>query len=340
MPPSRLSEAEPGWVGPEQIAAFAASGTTMYRLFSGPGGWIEQLGRDLLISWSSHKTLPSLLAELEGRRSRLALPIDRIFLRKRWERQGSPKLTLLSGDPALPMTTTAKESGLTYRLRFDAGDSVGFFLDQRENRAFLRISKPARLLNLFAYTCSFGVAAASAGAQTWNVDLSPRVLEWGKENYRLNGLDPNAHWFLARDAREIVPYLFRRRLRFDALVIDPPTYAHGRKGGDFSLPRDLGGLLSGLFPLCEPGALLLLSTNYQPWQPDDLFREVSRDCHQAGARIGRLPALARPVDLPEGTGPATLWLRIDPSRHFSRRPTKTGSKKPAKEHRKGRLSLV
>ncbi|QSR84189.1 class I SAM-dependent methyltransferase [Methylacidimicrobium sp. B4] len=312
MPPSRPSAAEPGWVGPEQIAAFTAAGTTMHRLFSGPGGWIERLGRDLLISCSSPETLASLLVELEGRKSRLALPIDRIFLRKRWERQGSPKLTLLSGDPSLPMETAAQESGLAYRLRFDAGESTGFFLDQRENRSFLRKKKPLRLLNLFAYTCSFGVAAASAGAQTWNVDLSPRVLEWGKENYRLNGLDPNAHWFLARDARAIVPYLLRRKVRFDACVIDPPTYAHGRKGGDFSLPRDLAGLLSGLFPLCEPGALLLLSTNFGPWHPDDLFREGSRAGERAGAKVEPLPPLPHPADLPEGTGPATLWLRISP----------------------------
>ncbi|WP_196799527.1 class I SAM-dependent methyltransferase [Verrucomicrobium sp. 3C] len=316
-PLSRPSEAEPGWVGPEQIAALVATGTTMHRLFSGRDGWIERLGRDLLISWNSPETLRSLLSELEGRRSQLALSIDRIFLRKRWERRESSELALVSGSPVLPMATTAKENGLSFRLRFDAGESIGFFLDQRENRAFLRKSKPTRLLNLFAYTCSFGVAAAAAGARTWNVDLSPRILEWGKENYRLNSIDPAGHWFLARDARAVFLYLSRRKARFDACVIDPPTYAHGRRGLDFSLPRDLGSLMEGLLPLCEPDALLLLSTNYQPWRPADLFREATRACHRAGVKVEPLAPLPCPKDLPEGTGPATRWLRIDPSLHIS-----------------------
>jgi 23S rRNA (cytosine1962-C5)-methyltransferase len=309
---SRSSESERGWVTPEQIADFAATGTTLHRLFSGPGGWIERLGRDVLISWNSPETLRSLLAELEIRRRELPLPIDRVFLRKRWERETSPKLLLLSGSPSLPMAATAKENGLSFRVRFDAGESTGFFLDQRANRSFLRASRPTRVLNLFAYTCSFGVAAASAAAQTWNVDLSPRVLEWGKENYRFNSLDPGNHWFLARDARDLLPYLLRRKARFDAFVIDPPTFAHGRGGKDFSLPRDLGSLIEGLLPLCEPNALLLLSTNYQPWRPADLFREAARACSRAGVNVEPLPPLPRPVDLPEGTGPATLWLRINP----------------------------
>ncbi|CAB4242616.1 SAM-dependent methyltransferase [Methylacidimicrobium sp. AP8] len=310
--PHPSSEAEPGWIGPAQIAAFAASGTTIHRLFSGPDGWIERLGRDLLVSWNSPGTLPSLLSELEGWRSRLGLAVDRIFLRKRWERGRTSRLTLVSGSRGLPPTATAQENGLSFLLRFDAGESTGFFLDQRENRAFLRKIKPRRLLNLFAYTCSFGVAAASAGACTWNVDLSPRILEWGKENYRLNSLDPSSHWFLARDARAVFPYLSRRRARFDACVIDPPTYAHGRRGADFSLPRDLGELLLGVLPLCEPGAHLLLSTNYRPWRPADLLREAARACHRAGAKLEPLPSPPHPADLPEGSGPATLWLRIFP----------------------------
>ncbi|MGD9895839.1 MAG: class I SAM-dependent methyltransferase [Candidatus Methylacidiphilaceae bacterium] len=312
MPPKPSSERSPGWIGPAELRALAASGTTIHRIFSGPDGWIERLGRELLICWHVPETIPSLSAELDRWLREVSLPIDRIFLRKRWSQGQASKLTLLSGDPTLPMATTAKENGLSFRLRFDGGESTGFFLDQRENRAFLHKVKPTRLLNLFAYTCSFGVAAASAGAQTWNVDLSPRALEWGKENYRLNSLDPEGHWFLARDARDVFPYLLRHGTRFDAFVIDPPTYAHGRKGVAFSLPRDLGSLVQGLLPLSEPGALLLLSTNYRPWRPADLLREASHACSTAGARIERLPTLPHPIDLPNGVGPAALWFRLHP----------------------------
>ncbi|WP_178087758.1 class I SAM-dependent methyltransferase, partial [Methylacidimicrobium cyclopophantes] len=161
-PFSPASDMESGWIGPAELAAFAANQTTIHRIYSCAEGWIERLGRDLLICWESPKTLPPFLEALGDRLRRISLPIDRLFLRKRWERRKSSKLALLSGSPALPMATTGMENGLSFRLRFDVGESIGFFLDQRENRAFLRAAKPTRLLNLFAYTCSFGVAAASA----------------------------------------------------------------------------------------------------------------------------------------------------------------------------------
>src|SRR5260370_24730266 len=94
-----------------------------------------------------------------------------------------------------PYTTLFRstEHHLKFGIDFGTGYSVGLFVDQRENRRFVRQTKPKRLLNCFAYTCSFSVAAASVGPQTMNVDLSKRSLELGQRNFRLNSLSTERH---------------------------------------------------------------------------------------------------------------------------------------------------
>src|SRR5258708_17974632 len=85
---------------------------------------------------------------------------------------------------------SVREHGLSYWVDFQSGYSQGLFLDQRLNRQRLRELCPGKtVLNTFAYTCSFGGAALAAGAQAVTFDLSRNYLEWGQENYRLNGLE-------------------------------------------------------------------------------------------------------------------------------------------------------
>jgi len=73
----------------------------------------------------------------------------------------------------------AMENGMRFLIDFRAGYSQGIFLDQRENRMETRWrARGLRVLNCFAYTCAFGVAAALGGAETVNIDLSKRYLEW------------------------------------------------------------------------------------------------------------------------------------------------------------------
>src|SRR6202022_4983741 len=96
---------------------------------------------------------------------------------------------------------------LRYSIDFGAGYSVGLFVDQRENRRYLRQVAPKKLLNCFAYTCSFSVAAASVGANTANVDLSKKSLGRGKENFALNSLPTGNHRFIADDVMSVLPPL-------------------------------------------------------------------------------------------------------------------------------------
>ena len=158
-----------------------------------------------------------------------------------------------------------RENGLAYCIDFGGGYSQGIFLDQRENRLALRrrLRAGQSVLNCFAYTCAFSVAAAAAGAETVSVDLSRRSLDWGKENFALNGLptEDNGHQFLAGDVFEWLRRLARQGRRFDAVVLDPPTFSRDRKGRVFRVSEDFGTLAALAAPLLAPDGALLCSTN-------------------------------------------------------------------------------
>src|SRR4051812_10086670 len=250
------------WLPPKEIAGFAHSGTTAYRLCSRGGGWVERLGADLLISYKDDATRDALLAAALAWPAWSGVAIDRIF-GKFLPRQNAERVTpvLLWGDAALPLTTTVHEQGVAYGLDFGAGYSAGLFLDQRANRAFLRRIRPQRVLNTFAYTCSFSVVAALAGATTVSVDLSKKSLDRGRANFALNQLDLAGHKFIADSVLDVLPRLARRGERFDAITLAPPTFSRAHDGTPFQVERDFEPLLLAAMEVAAPAAHVLLSTN-------------------------------------------------------------------------------
>ena len=114
------------------------------------------------------------------------------------------------------------ENGMAAEISFQSGYSQGIFLDQRDNRAEVRrlMAPGLRLLNTFAYTGAFSVAAALAGAETTTLDRAQPYLDWAKRNFTHNSLDPAAHHFckgrhlpLAAPLRQTRPQLRRHRAR-------------------------------------------------------------------------------------------------------------------------------
>lgn len=187
----------------------------------------------------------------------------------------------LIGAPA-PAHFAIREKALRFMIRPYDGNSVGLFLDQRENRARIKSRAAGKtVLNLFAYTCGFSVAAAAGGAaKVTSVDLSPRSLEWGKQNFSLNGLDPSLHEFVAADAMDYLGRAASHERQFDVVIADAPTFAHGRKSGrHFSIASHLTDLVAAAAAVTKPGGTLLLSTNNRrlTWRA---FRERA----QAGLR--------------------------------------------------------
>ena len=167
----------------------------------------------------------------------------------------------------------AREEGLAYVIRPGDGLSTGLFPDMREGRARVRAwAAGRRVLNTFAYTCGFGVAAAAGGAtRVLNLDLSKSVLEWGQANYRANGFEPDPHDFVFGDVFDWLVRLAKRGDRFDLVILDPPGFSR-TKSRAFSAARDYGALAGLAARVTASDGLLLACCNVAelPWKS---FRE-------------------------------------------------------------------
>lgn len=173
-----------------------------------------------------------------------------ILLQERF-RSGAPSRLLMG---ALPAEVEAREDGLYYRLRLGDAQNVGFFPDMAVGRRLLRdMAKDQRVLNLFAYSCSFSVAALAGGAeQVVNLDMNRGALDLGKFNHVRNGIDLRRASFLPME-------LFRSfgRLRrcgpFELVVCDPPA----NQGKSFTAERHWPKLIRRLPELLTPQGQIL-----------------------------------------------------------------------------------
>jgi 23S rRNA (cytosine1962-C5)-methyltransferase len=177
------------------------------------------------------------------------------------------------------------ENGVRYAVRPLAGLSVGLFLDMREVRAWLReVAAGRRVLNLFAYTCAFGVCAMLGGAtRVLNLDLSKTYLDWGKLNYQLNSLAVDDHDFVFGDAVDWLARFARRDTRFDVVIVDPPSFSTGPSGA-FSVERDYARLAEAAARVVAPGGMLLSATNHAGLSDQQFERRLGAGLAAAGRR--------------------------------------------------------
>jgi 23S rRNA (cytosine1962-C5)-methyltransferase len=218
-----------------------------------------------------------------------------------------PRLMFGSADENLQ--TIAQEHFLQYKIDFAAGYSVGLFIDQRENRRYVRQIAPKRLLNCFAYTCSFSVAAASVGAETVNIDLSKKSLERGRENFALNSLPTINHRFISDDVLSVLPRLARKGEKFDVIILDPPTFSRSHRGKTFHVERDFEELLLLALEVVARDGRILLSTNCSSLREKGL-EVLARYCLKLTRRAGGYHREARPSEFPSDTGASTIWLAL------------------------------
>ena len=171
--------------------------------------------------------------------------------------------------------TVVRENGLSFGVDLNDGLNSGLFLDMRRNRKFVAgFTKGTRVLNCFAYTCSFGVYARDCGArEVVNVDISRKSLERGRANYGLNQLVYGKNEFVRADAQEFMGRAIRKGDRFGCVVLDPPSFAR-HAGKVFSIKKDLAILVRSALDVLEPGGILFVSTNFSGITRGELKRLV------------------------------------------------------------------
>ena len=173
------------------------------------------------------------------------------------------------------------------KFHVDLLDTVnpGLFLDMRDVRLeveerFAQMSQKGtaqdglRFLNLFSYTCSFSVHARLGGAAiATNADISGKILDKGRSNYALNNLDLRPGEFFKGNAIEYVEWATKKGLRFDGIVLDPPSFARF-KGTNFNVREHLMPLAAKCTGLLNPGGFLMVSSNYSGFVLDRFSADV------------------------------------------------------------------
>lgn len=180
---------------------------------------------------------------------------------------------LLLGESVESLQVQAR--GLTFYLQFGAAQNIGLFLDMMNGWDWVREhAKDKRVLNLFAYTCAFSLAAIEGGAeQVVNVDLSKASLSRGRDNHRLNGHDTHKVMFQGLDIFKSFSRL-KKLGPFDLLVCDPPLF----QKGSVDLRRDYKKIIRRIPEFMSPGAKLMLCLNAPELDENFLLETVAEEC--------------------------------------------------------------
>jgi len=200
---------------------------------------------------------------------------------------------------AAPEQMEVRENGLTFLVSLERGLNTGLFLDQRKNRRDLMArAEGKRVLNLFAYTGAFSVAAAASGASlVTGVDASSGYTAWARSNFIANRLDPERHEFVVGDCLSVMGELAQARKRYDIVLMDPPSFSTTAKSR-FTTRGGTSGLVAAALPLLAPGGLLITSSNHQKVDVADYLKELRRGALTAGSDLRVISLAGQPEDFP------------------------------------------
>lgn len=191
--------------------------------------------------------------------------------------------------PHLPLQFEVVEQAVKFKIDMSAGYSQGIFLDQRDHRRQVRARSKTgmRVLNTFAYTGAFSVYAALGGAQTTTLDLAQPCLEWARENFELNGIDPSSQFFCKGDTLHWLERFARQGRTFHGIILDPPTFSRAGDGRIFRVESHYGDLVALALRCLERGGWMLCTSNCRKLSHED-FRDMVAQA-APGARLTHAP---------------------------------------------------
>ncbi len=247
---------------------YSDESTTAFRVFNGEGDGIGGLTIDYfdgfyLLTWYSlgiYKFKSSILEALKN-----SVEYKGIYQKKRFDSKGKylgDENDFICGDEA-QAPILVKENGINFAIYLDDGAMVGLFLDQRDVRKTIRdkYAKGKSILNTFSYTGAFSVAAALGGStKTTSVDLAKRSLKKTSQQFEVNNIDSNCQDIIVEDVFNYFKYALKKKLLFDLVVLDPPSFARSKKR-TFSASKDYVNLLKEAIQITKKGGIIVASTN-------------------------------------------------------------------------------
>lgn len=276
--------------------------TTAFRVFNGEGDGIGGLTIDYfdgyyLIQWYSEgiyqfkdEVLQSIqnLVEFKG-----------IYQKKRFDSKG----TYLEEDDFVKgergnFPLVVKENGEKFAIYLNDGAMVGVFLDQREVRKTIRdhYTKGNTVLNTFSYTGAFSVFAAKGGAtKTTSVDLANRSKAKTIEQFSINGIDHEEQSIIVEDVFQYFKYAVRKQLKFDMVILDPPSFARSKKN-TFSAEKDYKNLLKEAIAITEEEGVIVASTNCSSFGMKKFKSFISNAFKETGGSYRLVEEFSLPKD--------------------------------------------
>lgn len=314
------------------IASLEAEHTNAYRLFHGategePGVTVDRYG-DLVLIQSFHRPLDAATVDEITRFYASAMPEAVAVYNDRSAPNSRIINELAPAELALAQTPrTVSELGVQYRFQArHAGQDPWLFLDLRAGRRRVMAECAGKsVLNLFAYTCGVGVAAAKAGAQfVVNVDFSESSLAVGKENARLNEL-PIRLRLIKSDAfaamrqfagigqprivrgKRMPPFPQLEPRKFDLVFLDPPRYAKSAFGV-VDLVNDYAALFKPALLCTHEGGTIVCCNNVAGVSRENWLDQLSRSAHKAGRAIRGVEWIDPEGDFPSPDDEAPLKM--------------------------------
>ena len=175
---------------------------------------------------------------------------------------------------SVPASWVISYKDLKFNIKQMGFKHTGLFPEQAINWDFAREKtessnkKEIKVLNLFAYTGALSVAMLKSGAHVTHVDSSRGMIDWAKENVKLNGLEDKPIRFLVDDVLKFVKREIRRGNKYDAIIMDPPSYGRGANGEVWSLDENLEELVKLTKEIIKEDFLFYIVNTYSTNLPN------------------------------------------------------------------------
>lgn len=246
---------------------YKSSDTTAFRVVNGEGDGLGGLIIDYydgyyVVSWYS-EGIYTFRDEIIAALQKVA-NFKGIYEKKRFDTKGK----YIEGDDFVAgergeFPLIVKENGVNFAVYLNDGAMVGVFLDQRNVRKQIRdkYAKGRTVLNMFSYTGAFSVfAALGRASKTTSVDLANRSLSKTIEQFSVNEVDYEAQDIIVEDVFLYFKYAAKKKMKFDMVVLDPPSFARSKKY-TFSAAKDYKNLLKETIAITENNGIIVASTN-------------------------------------------------------------------------------
>ena len=216
----------------------------------------------------------------------------------------------------LPKEWAIETAGVKFKLGGTDFGHLGIFPEQRAQWEWIRRTvaeaKAARgsvrALNLFAYSGGSTMAAAQGGAETCHLDASKGMVDWARDNARLNALDSSPIRWIVDDAHKFMRRELRRERRYDAIVLDPPSFGRGANGEMYKIERDLKDTLSLVRDLLSERPLFVLFSSHTPGLSPIVARNILGQLFPAAKlESGEMLLEGRLLACPSGVYCRAVW---------------------------------